>query len=94
MGMKLRSLFTSFVDGVVGEGLFGDLRIPDFPTQIFSTEPDLLTYKLRLTGYGRKEDMERLKREIYEALDAARAGRRVEIEDTREAPAGAHHVAG
>lgn len=94
MGAKLRSIVTSFIDGMVGEGLFGHLSIPDMPTQIFKLEPGALpAYKLRLTGMPSREDAEKLKQAIHEALDAARTGRQVEIEEPG-VPEGAHHVAG
>jgi hypothetical protein len=37
---KARTFWASFLDGLTGEGIFGDLRIPDFPDLFFMPEPE------------------------------------------------------
>jgi hypothetical protein len=34
-----RTFWTSFFDGFTGEGIFGDLSLPDAPTRLFKPEP-------------------------------------------------------
>lgn len=38
--MSVRTFMTSFWDGLTGEGIFGDLRIPGLPDRIFKEEPE------------------------------------------------------
>jgi hypothetical protein len=34
-----KPFWTSFFDGLTGEGIFGDLRLPGSPTRMFKPEP-------------------------------------------------------
>jgi hypothetical protein len=38
--MSARTFWTSFLDGLTGEGIFGDLRVPDQPITMFTPEPE------------------------------------------------------
>jgi len=38
--MSVITLMTSFLDGVTGERIFGDLRIPRVPDRLFEDEPE------------------------------------------------------
>lgn len=38
--MSVRTFVTSFLDGLTGEGIFGDLRIPGTPDRMFEEEPE------------------------------------------------------
>ena len=40
-----KTFWTSFLDGLTGEGIFGDLRIPGSPTRLFKEEPSELAMK-------------------------------------------------
>ena len=35
----MAAFWTSFLDGFTGEGIFGDLQLPDAPTRMFKPEP-------------------------------------------------------
>jgi hypothetical protein len=35
-----KGIITSFLDGLTGEGIFGDLRIPGTPDSLFEEEPE------------------------------------------------------
>jgi hypothetical protein len=37
--MSAKTFLTSFFDGITGEGIFGDLCIPDVPVRMFKPEP-------------------------------------------------------
>lgn len=36
--MSVRTFVTAFLDGLTGEGIFGDLRIPGVPDRMFKEE--------------------------------------------------------
>jgi hypothetical protein len=36
--ITMAAFWTSFLDGLTGEGIFGDLRLPDAPTRMFKPE--------------------------------------------------------
>jgi hypothetical protein len=36
----MSTFWTSFFDGLTGEGIFGDLRRPGAPTRLFAPEPE------------------------------------------------------
>lgn len=38
--IAMRAFWTSFLDGLTGEGIFGDLGLPNAPTRWFKPEPD------------------------------------------------------
>ncbi len=39
--MAAKPFWTSFFDGLTGEGIFSDLRLPGSPTRLFKPEPQL-----------------------------------------------------
>lgn len=83
MVMSTRTFWTSFFDGLAGEGLFGDLRIPGFPTRLFKDEePAPAVFVLRLPKVASTmpaADLVDLRAAIREAIDKASQGRKVEI---------------
>jgi hypothetical protein len=78
-----RSFWTSFFDGFTGEGLFGELRIPGFPTRLFKGEeaaPAVFVLRLpKVASTMPAADLVDLRAAIREAIDNASQGRTVEI---------------
>ncbi|HEX4029571.1 MAG TPA: hypothetical protein VHX20_04365 [Terracidiphilus sp.] len=82
--MSGRAFWTSLFDGFTGEGLFGDLNIPGFPTRVFESAEETPEFKevfvIRLkTSPAGKEEMVRLRASIQEAIEEAKKGRKVEV---------------
>jgi hypothetical protein len=71
--MAAKAFWTSFFDGLTGEGIFGDLRIPDVPTRMFAPEaPEHPIFTLRLTREASlsPEDIAKTRAAIMLAVDA------------------------
>jgi hypothetical protein len=74
IAMAAKHFWTSFVDGLTGEGMFGDLRPPGSPTRMFQPEPagQPLLVVTAPPGYSiNREEIAALKVILQRALDEA-----------------------
>lgn len=72
--MAAKPFWTSFFDGLTGEGAFGDLLPPGSPTRMFQPEPigRPLLMVMAPPGYSvNKEQIARLRIILQRALDEA-----------------------
>ena len=72
--MVAKHFWTSFVDGLTGEGMFGGFLPPGSPTSMFKPEPDQqpLFTVMAAPGYSAsREEIARLRIILQRALDDA-----------------------
>lgn len=80
--MAKKPLWTPFFDGLIGEGLFGDLRLPGTPTRMFKPEPQvapaarpILVIVPEQGANVPTEEVVRLRALVQHAIDESAEGR-------------------
>jgi hypothetical protein len=76
-----KTLWTSFVDGFTGGGIFGDLRLPGAPIKMFRSEPQagpILVLRAEPGVEIRPEEIVRLQAAVQRAVNDA-VGERVVV---------------
>jgi hypothetical protein len=100
--MAAKHFWTSFVDGLTGEGIFGDLRLPSSPTRMFRSESEVtkaasleeaILALLKVEGkVVQAEEVDMLRILVQDAINRAAAGK-VEVAVPKVAKAAAERYA-
>jgi hypothetical protein len=77
----MSAFWTSFFDGLTGEGIFGDLRIPGVPDRMFKPEParELIVIIDEAGTVWKEPELSVLRNAVQNAVNETHVGGKVKV---------------